>query len=148
MDFTGTRIVKADVDTVWKHLNLPATLRVAVPGCQEFSGSTEDGFEAVVKFKLGYFTATFNGTVRLENVQAPHSYTLIGEGQGGLAGFAKAVAHVTLTAVPEGTELGYTADAALGGKLAKMSNRILAPIAIRIADHFFEKLQIEIERPD
>ena len=148
MEFTGTRIVHADVDTVWRHLNSPQTLRVAIPGCQEFTGSTEEGFNAVVSFKLGYFSATFKGAVRLENVDAPHSYTLIGEGKGGLAGYAKAISHVTLTPVPEGTELGYRSEAALGGRLAKLSNSVLGPIATRIADTFFARLQVEMEKPN
>ena len=145
MELTGTRTIAADRATVWAHLNDPATLQACIPGCQELTGSPDDGFEATVKQKVGPVSATFKGAVTLENIAAPESYTLVGEGKGGVAGFAKGRADVALTEVAEGTELTYTVDAQVGGKLAQLGSRIVGGFARKMADQFFERFQDAVE---
>ncbi|PRY79709.1 hypothetical protein CLV80_102355 [Yoonia maritima] len=148
MELTGTRVIAADIDTVWAHLNNAETLQACIPGCQELTGSAEDGFAAVVKQKVGPVSATFKGEVTLENVNAPNSYTIVGEGKGGVAGFAKGRADVTLETVDEGTELSYVVDAKVGGKLAQLGSRVIGGFAKKMADQFFEKFQETVEGRD
>ena len=148
MELTGTRIIAADIDTVWAHLNNAETLQACIPGCQELSGSPDEGFAAVVKQKVGPVSATFKGEVTLENVNAPNSYTIVGEGKGGVAGFAKGRADVTLSTVTEGTELSYVVDAKVGGKLAQLGSRVIGGFAKKMADQFFEKFQETVEGRD
>ncbi|SFS03259.1 CoxG family protein [Yoonia litorea] len=145
MELSGTRTIAADVDTVWSHLNDPETLKVCIPGCEELTGSPEDGFAAVVKQKVGPVKATFKGEVQLENIVPGKSYTITGEGKGGVAGFAKGGADVVLTPVEEGTELSYQVDAKVGGKLAQLGNRIIGGFARKMADEFFERFQNRVE---
>ena len=104
-----------------------------------------DGFEAVVKQKVGPVKATFKGGVTLTDVNAPDSYRIVGEGKGGVAGFAKGSADVTLTEVEGGTELTYHVDAQVGGKLAQLGNRIVGGFAKKMADAFFENFQSRVE---
>ena len=141
----GTRIIAADRATVWTHLNRAETLKVCIPGCEELTGSAENGFEAVVKQKVGPVKATFKGAVTLEDVDAPNSYRIIGEGKGGIAGFAKGAANVVLTDVEGGTELSYHVDAKVGGKLAQLGSRIVGGFAKKMADQFFENFQATVE---
>ncbi|WP_394178165.1 CoxG family protein [Yoonia maritima] len=148
MELTGTRVIAADIDTVWAHLNNAETLQACIPGCQELSGSPDEGFAAVVKQKVGPVSATFKGGVTLENVNAPNSYTIVGEGKGGVAGFAKGRADVTLSTVTEGTELSYVVDAKVGGKLAQLGSRVIGGFAKKMADQFFEKFQETVEGRD
>ncbi|ROT96273.1 CoxG family protein [Histidinibacterium lentulum] len=147
MELQGSRIIAADRQTVWEKLNDPETLKACVPGCEELTGSAEDGFEAVVKQKVGPVKATFKGGVRIEDANPPHSYRLVGEGKGGVAGFAKGAAAVQLNEVPEGTELVYDVEAQVGGKLAQLGNRIVGGFARKMADEFFERFQAEVEGP-
>lgn len=147
MELDGTRVINADRETVWAHLNCADTLRACIPGCEELSGTPEDGFEAVVKQKVGPVKATFKGAVALEDVKAPHSYRIVGEGKGGVAGFAKGSANVTLVEVEGGTELTYHVDAKVGGKLAQLGNRVVGGFAKKMADQFFETFQEVIEGP-
>ena len=95
--------------------------------------------------KVGPVKATFKGQVRLENLNPPESYTLVGEGKGGVAGFAKGSADVKLTEVPEGTQLDYKVDAQVGGKLAQLGNRIVGGFARKMADQFFESFKDQVE---
>ena len=145
MELIGTRIIAADRATVWTHLNRAETLKVCIPGCEELTGSAENGFEAVVKQKVGPVKATFKGAVTLEDVDAPNSYRIIGEGKGGIAGFAKGAANVVLTDVEGGTELSYHVDAKVGGKLAQLGSRIVGGFAKKMADQFFENFQTTVE---
>jgi carbon monoxide dehydrogenase subunit G len=120
-------------------------LRACIPGCEELTGTPETGFEAVVKQKVGPVKATFKGAVTLEDVNPPQSYRLVGEGKGGVAGFAKGAADVTLADVEGGTELSYNVDAKVGGKLAQLGSRIVGGFAKKMADQFFEDFQAIVE---
>ncbi|QPH55153.1 CoxG family protein [Pontivivens ytuae] len=145
MEMSGTREIAAPRATVWAALNDPEVLKACIPGCQELTGSPEDGFEATVVQKVGPVKATFRGGVTLEDVTAPESYRLVGEGKGGAAGFAKGAADVKLTETAEGTELAYTVDAKVGGKLAQLGSRIVDGFAKKMADQFFERFKDEVE---
>ncbi|RVT87003.1 carbon monoxide dehydrogenase [Rhodobacteraceae bacterium CCMM004] len=148
MEMSGTRTIAADRETVWRHLNDAETLRACIPGCEELTGNPEDGFEAVVKQKVGPVRATFKGGVALSNVNPPESYTISGEGKGGVAGFAKGAADVTLAEVAEGTELGYAVDAKVGGKLAQLGSRLIDGFARKMADEFFDRFKARVEGPE
>lgn len=130
---------------VWQKLNDADTLAACIPGCEELTGTPEDGFAATVKQKVGPVKATFKIEVSLENVVAGESYTIVGEGKGGVAGFVKGSADVTLRDVDGGTELTYTAYAKVGGKLARLGNRIVGGFAKKMADEFFERFQEQVE---
>lgn len=145
MELSGTKVIAADIDTVWAHLNNPETLKACIPGCEELTGSPQEGFAAVVKQKVGPVKATFKGEVTLENVVPGQSYTITGEGKGGVAGFAKGGADVVLKTVEGGTELTYEAQAKVGGKLAQLGSRIIGGFARKMADEFFERFQNTVE---
>ncbi|WP_380053399.1 CoxG family protein [Falsihalocynthiibacter sp. SS001] len=147
MELSDTRIIKANRETVWAHLNNPETLAACIPGCEELTGSADEGFEAVVKQKVGPVKATFKGGVTLSDVDAPNGYRISGEGKGGVAGFAKGGADVRLREVPEGTELSYEVDAKVGGKLAQLGSRLIDGFAKKMTASFFEKFQEIVEGP-
>ena len=145
MELTGTRIIAAPREAVWAALNDAETLRACIPGCEELTGNPEDGFEAIVRQKVGPVKATFKGAVQLSDVVAPVSYRISGEGKGGVAGFAKGGADVRLAEVPEGTELTYAVDAKVGGKIAQLGSRLIDSFAAKMADTFFENFKHEVE---
>lgn len=148
MELNGSRIIAADRATVWARLNDAETLKACIPGCEELTGSPEEGFEAVVKQKVGPVKATFKGKVTLSDIVEGESYRISGEGSGGVAGFAKGGAAVRLADVDEGTELTYDVDAQIGGKLAQLGSRLITGFARKMADQFFERFQAEVEGDD
>ncbi|MCY4260394.1 MAG: carbon monoxide dehydrogenase subunit G [Rhodobacteraceae bacterium] len=145
MKFEGQRIINASREEVWNALNSTEVLKAAIPGCSEFSGSAEEGFVATVTQKIGPVKATFNSTLTLDEVDAPNSYLIIGEGKGGAAGFAKGTARVRLNDHQEGTELDYEVDAKIGGKLAQLGSRLIGGVARKLTDRFFTTFQEEVE---
>jgi carbon monoxide dehydrogenase subunit G len=148
MKLSDSRVIAAPRDEVWAALLSADVLRDCVPGCQEMTGSPEEGFEAVVVQKVGPVKATFKGQVTMTDMVPPQSLTLSGEGKGGAAGFAKGGADVTLEDVPEGTRLVYDVEAKVGGKLAQLGSRIIDGFAKKMADQFFERFQASVEGTD
>lgn len=149
MELKGRYRIAADRETVWSGLNDPAILEKAIPGCQAFAETTDEGgarsFEATVRIKLGPVAATFKGAVSLENVNAPESYTLRGEGKGGVAGFGKGAADVTLSEAEDATILAYNADAQVGGKLAQIGSRLIKGSVKKLAGEFFTAFAAAID---
>ena len=146
MEMHATRTLDADRATVWAALNDPDVLHACIPGCQELTGSPEEGFHAVVKQKVGPVKATFKGGVTLSDVVPEQSYRIAGEGKGGVAGFAKGHADVTLSdAEGGGTDLHYDVEAKVGGKLAQLGSRLIDSFAKKMADQFFERFQAHVE---
>ena len=145
MDFKDNRIIAAPPQKVWMHLLDPAVLKECVPGCQSLKGSVEDGFEATVVQKVGPVKATFKGTVQLSELTAPHSLRISGKGEGGVAGFARGGANVTLEADGAGTKLTYAVTAQIGGKLAQLGSRIIDSFVSQMVDQFFQTFQAQVE---
>jgi len=138
MNFAGQYRIEAPRALVWEALNDPEVLRQSIPGCQEIEKESQTAFTAKVKARLGPVSAAFKGRVELTDLDPPNGYTISGEGQGGVAGFAKGGARVSLEDTADGaTTLSYTADGQVGGKLAQIGARLVEGSAKKIADDFF-----------
>lgn len=139
MDMSGEYRIPAPRERVWAALNDPETLKQAIPGCEELTKHSDTELEAKVTAKVGPVKAKFGGNVRLENINAPESYSIVGEGKGGAAGFAKGGADVHLKEDGSDTILTYSAKAEVGGKLAQIGSRLIQGTAKKMADDFFGK---------
>jgi carbon monoxide dehydrogenase subunit G len=139
MEFTGRYLIAAPPQKVWEGINDPAVLKACIPGCEQLDKTSPTDFVATAKLKIGPVSATFKGKVTLSEMDPPHRLTLSGEGQGGVAGFAKGGAEVVLTPEGDGTVLTYTAKASVGGKLAQIGQRLIDGAAKQIADDFFKR---------
>ena len=147
MNLSDTKTIDADRATVYAALLNAEVLQACVPGCQEMTGSPENGFEAVVVQKVGPVKATFKGAVQLSEMVEPESLTITGEGKGGAAGFAKGGAKVRLEADGDQTILHYDVEAKVGGKLAQLGSRIIDGFAKKMADQFFSNFQDALGTP-
>jgi len=147
MELKGEYRVPAPREHVWAMLNDPAVLRECIPGCESLEGSATEGFAARVTTKVGPVKATFNGQVTLSNVNPPESYTISGEGKGGVAGFAKGGADVHLAPDGDATILTYTVNAQVGGKLAQLGSRLIDSTAKKLADQFFSSFASKAGAP-
>lgn len=139
MEMNDFRMINAPRDRVWVALNDPSVLRQCVIGCESLEKQDDGSLDAAMAVRVGPVSAKFKGKLRLENVKPPESYTLVFEGSGGAAGFAKGTASVTLTPENGQTKLAYTASSQIGGKLAQVGSRLIDAAAKKIADDFFNK---------
>ena len=147
MDMTGERLIPAPRAAVWSALNDVEVLKASIPGCQEITKTSETEMAAKLGLKIGPVSANFTGKVQLSDIDPPNGYTISGEGSGGVAGFAKGGADISLTPKDGGTELSYTARADIGGKLAQIGQRLIDGAARQLADQFFERFSAAVAPP-
>ena len=145
MELQGERLIPATVPVTWAALNDAEVLKACIAGCESLERSGDDGFVAVVAVKVGPVSARFKGNLQMTNVQAPNSYTINFDGQGGVAGFGKGSADVALTAEGEQTLLKYLARAQVGGKMAQIGSRLIDAAAGKITADFFKAFEQHLQ---
>lgn len=144
MEMSGAQRIPASRETVWRALNDPEILKACIPGCQELEKTSDTEMAATVVLKVGPVSARFKGAVTLSDLDPPNGYRITGEGQGGVAGFAKGEALVRLEPEGEDTVLHYQVTADVGGKLAQLGARLIDATARQMSGAFFKRFAEEI----
>ena len=145
MTMSGEQQLAAPRQKVWEMLNDPAVLKTCIPGCETLDVIGENEFQAVATNRIGPVKARFKGKVRLTDLDPPNGYKIAGEGDGGVAGFAKGGATVTLSDKDGGTLLSYNVEAQIGGKLAQLGQRLVNGAAKKLADDFFVRFAAAVK---
>ena len=148
MDMTGERRIAASRETVWQALNDPAVLKASIPGCESLERLSDTDMKATASVRIGPIAARFNGAVHLSDIDPPNGYKIDGEGQGGVAGFAKGGAKVRLEPAGTSTLLQYEVHAQVGGKLAQLGARLVDATAKQMADSFFDRFSAQVAPPE
>ncbi len=138
MKLSGSYQIKLEKQKVWEALNNPEILKKSIPGCEEFIKKSETEFTATAKNKIGPFNASFTGDIELKDIDAPNSYKISGSGNSPV-GFASGEANVKLEDINGETNLIYTVEANVGGKIAQVGSRLIDMTAKKMADVFFGK---------
>jgi hypothetical protein len=144
MDMTGEYRIPAPRQKVWEALNDPDILKASIPGCEDLQKVSDTELTAKVSAKVGPVSAKFTGKVTLSDINPPQGYRITGEGQGGVAGFAKGGAEVELVEEGAETVLKYKATAQVGGKLAQIGSRLIDSTAKKMANEFFGKFVAQV----
>ncbi len=147
MDMTGERRIPAPRETVWQALNDPEVLKASIPGCESLEKLSDTDMKATATVRIGPISARFAGNVHLADIDPPNGYTISGEGQGGVAGFAKGGAKVHLADDGGGTLLNYEVHAQVGGKIAQLGARLIDASAKQMADAFFDRFSAYVAPP-
>src|SRR3974390_2913862 len=137
MTMTGEVQLPATRETVYAKLNDPEVLKACIPGCEQLDKTSDNEFAAIAVTKIGPVKAKWKGKGRLTDLDPPNGYKISGEGEGGVAGFAKGGATVSLSDKDGGTLLSYDVEAQIGGKLAQLGQRLINGSAKKLADEFF-----------
>lgn len=150
MELKGETIIAAPRDRVWAALNDPAVLAACIDGVERLEPAGENRFDGTLLAKVGPVRGKFTGAVELTDVDPPNGYTIVGEGKGGVAGFAKGKAEVRLSEQTmddgrTGTLLTYHASSTVGGKLAQLGARLIEGAAKGYAESFFRNFKLHVE---
>ena len=137
MTMNGQVQLAAPRQVVWEKLNDPEVLKSCIPGSEQLDRTADNEFQDIATVKVGPVKARWKGKVRLTDLDPPNSYRISGEGEGGVAGFAKGGATVGLADKDGGTLLSYNVEAQIGGKLAQLGQRLINGTAKKLADEFF-----------
>jgi carbon monoxide dehydrogenase subunit G len=146
MEMQGTRQLTVTQQQAWDALNNPDILKACIAGCDRIEATGENQYAVGVALKIGPVSAKFAGKIALTEINAPHSYTLGFDGQGGAAGFGKGVSKVALTPNGQGCELAYSVTAQVGGKIAQVGQRLIDGVARSMAEDFFKRFDGEMQR--
>ena len=147
MEINGEYKIAASRDKVFAALNDHAVLQACIPGCESLEKLSDTEMTAKVRLRIGPVSASFTGKVTLSDIDPPNGYKISGEGQGGVAGFAKGGAVVKLTEEGGDTVLTYDVDAQVGGKIAQVGARLITGTAKKLADQFFGKFAESVGAP-
>jgi uncharacterized protein len=147
MEMTGEQLINASQADTWAALNDPEMLKACVPGCESIDRTSDTEFIVQMTARVGPVSAKFKGKLNLSNVKPPHSYSIAFEGQGGVAGFAKGGADVSLTPDGHSTRLAYKVKANVGGKLAQIGSRLVDAAANKVANDFFNAFNEKVGKP-
>ena len=136
--------IPAKLEYVYNCLNDLEVLQKCIPGCEELLESEDGSLSARVVLKIGPIKAKFKGKVLLDLSSGPTKYSLSGEGDGGVAGFAKGGADVELAQDGNETILKYIAKSAVKGKIAQLGSRLIISTAKKLSKSFFENFKNHI----
>ena len=140
MKLEGSYAIPAPRHAVWEAFLDPERLRQALPGCEKLEKIGEDEYKATLKVGVAAVKGTFEGKVRLFDLQPPQSYRMAVEGSGG-PGFLRGEAVMTLSdGADGGTTISYTADVQVGGLIAGVGQRMLGGVSKMMADQFFTRM--------
>ena len=146
MELNDEITIPAKLDLVYKSLNDLEVLKACIPGCEELIEEEDGKLSAKVVLKIGPIKAKFNGKVSLDLSNGPTKYSLVGEGDGGVAGFAKGGADVELIPKGEETTLKYVAKSEVKGKIAQLGSRLILSTAKKLSKTFFENFKAYMQK--
>ena len=133
--------IPAKLEYVYNYLNDLEVLKKCIPGCEELLETEDGSLSTKVVLKIGPIKAKFKGKVLLDLSSSPTKYSLSGEGDGGVAGFAKGGADVELVEDGNETILKYIAKSEVKGKIAQLGSRLILSTAKKLSKTFFENFK-------
>ncbi|MEA9568963.1 carbon monoxide dehydrogenase subunit G [Polynucleobacter sp. AP-Nickl1-40-C4] len=148
MEINGNQLINVPQHNVWDALFNPEVLKKCLPGCESVEVVSPEEFKIVLMAVVGPLKIKFKGKLLMSDVKAPNSCHMAFEGQGGVAGFGKGTADITLQTVGSDTQLTYKASAEVGGKLAQVGARLIEGVAKKIADDFFIAFRKQLSGAD
>jgi len=146
MEMTGEQLVLLPQAATWEALHDPAILKDCVPGCELITKTSDTEYDVLMVAKVGPVSAKFKGKMTVSDADPPRAYTLKFEGQGGVAGFARGEAVISLAPEGASTRLSYTAKATVGGKLAQVGARLIDGVAKQLAGKFFDSFNKRVSQ--
>ena len=136
MKLAGEAVLHAPLERVWTALRDPAVLVATIPGCERLVATGPDSYDMVVTAGVASIKGSYAGTVSLTDLPEPNTFLMKASGAGA-PGTVSADVRVSLAETAEGTRLAYDADAAIGGVIGGVGQRMLTGVAKKMAGEFF-----------
>ena len=139
MKIEGSADIPAPREKVWAAFLDPNILAQALPGCEKLEAIGEHEYKATMKVGVAAIKGTFEGKVKLSDLNPPNRYRMAVEGSGG-PGFVRGDAGMQLSDVDGGTKVSYDADVQVGGLIASVGQRLLGGVTKMMLDQFFTRM--------
>jgi uncharacterized protein len=145
MKIAGEATLHAPIDRVWQALRDPAVLVRTIPGCERLEAARPGTYLMTVTAGVASTEGTYSGTVRVYDSQ-PQSSFAINASAAGVPGTLGTDVQVRLSEVDGSTLVSYDADAAVGGPIGGVGQRMLTTVLRKTADEFFAAVDDAITR--
>jgi hypothetical protein len=139
MKIEGSADIPAPRERVWAAFLDPNILAQALPGCEKLEAIGPNEYKATMKVGVAAIKGTFEGKVKLSDLEPPNRYRMAVEGSGG-PGFVRGDAGMQMSDVPGGTKVSYDADVQVGGLIASVGQRMLGGVTKMMLDQFFTRM--------
>jgi carbon monoxide dehydrogenase subunit G len=139
MKIEGSADIPAPREKVWAAFLDPNILAQALPGCEKLEAIGENEYKATMKVGVAAIKGTFEGKVKLSDLEPPNRYRMAVEGSGG-PGFVRGEAGMQMSDVDGGTKVSYDADVQVGGLIASVGQRMLGGVTKMMLDQFFTRM--------
>ena len=147
MNLEATYTFDAPVERTWALLMDTDSIAACLPGCRGIRPIGEDTYEVELNVAVAAISGSFKGTVSLTDKVPPQSYKLSVEGTG-RQGFVKGHARVELEPDGDRTRVLVTAQADVGGMIARVGQRLLSGVARTTMDRFYACLGKHVARSE
>ena len=147
MKIEKTFTVSAPQQQVWEFITSPEKVAPCIPGC-EGAEETEPGkYKAIIITKVGPIKTTFKVDIEVTEERPPEfaAYSTKGE-EGSRASHLNASSTLALKVLdPNLTEVSYTSDIKIMGRLGKLGSGVMKKVADSIGDKFVAELRKKVE---
>jgi len=144
MKIAGNATLAAPPERVWDAFHDPESLARCLPGCNTLTEIGPHQYAMSITAGVAAIKGTYDGQVHLTEQEHPQAFTLKAKGSGA-PGTVDADVKVRL--VPDGnggTNLSYEAEAAVGGAIGGVGQRMLAGVSKKMAGQFFTAVDQDI----
>lgn len=148
MKLKGAVTVNASQEQVWRAFVDPKQFCRVMPGCENARQLDATHYEAMLTVKVQFMTIRSKalGTV-LEAVEPRHLVgEMVGEPQA-MAGAFRARVTIDLVPLNNGTNVQYTMDITMLGRLASLGEAIVRSTARRISMEFADNISKQFNNP-
>lgn len=144
MKISGSATLASEPQQVWDAFHDPAVLARCLPGCERLTEVGPDHYAMTVTAGVAAIKGTYDGEVSLRDPQHPDSFTMKASGAGAPGTVDADVVVRLAPGASGGTDLTYDADAAVGGVIGGVGQRMLAGVTKKMAGQFFSAVDADI----
>jgi carbon monoxide dehydrogenase subunit G len=143
LKLSGTYLIDAPTQQVWEALNDIDVLARTIPGCERLEQVGANEYEGTLKIGIQAIKGSYNGRIRIIDIQPPTHYTIVASGRGA-NGVVDGTGTVDLSEQDGKTLLTYSGDAMVGGTLASVSQRLVEGATKQVINQSLKALAAQI----
>jgi hypothetical protein len=148
MKIEKTFTLSAPQEQVWSFITDPQKVAKCIPGCEGAEEKEQGKYAAAINVKVGPIRTTFHLDIEQTEQRPPEFASYLGKGEeGSRASRISSVSTLTLRSLSvNSTEVTYTSDINITGRLGKFGGGMMQKIADGIGEEFVGALKGRLER--
>lgn len=139
--------IDAPRQRVWEFITSPEDVAPCIPGCESAEEVSPGNYKSSIVTKIGPIKAKFNVNIAMQEERVPEFASYLTTGvEGSRASRLKATSTLSLKETgSHSTEVTYTSDINLMGRLGKFGKGMMQKVADSIGNEFVSNMRAKIE---